>query len=376
MKNRLNKERIIMTTKKIKRIGVLTGGGDAPGLNAVLRALVKTAIGVHKWEVLGIHDGYDGLLNSKKIKPLTLEDVRGILHLGGTILGTTNRSNPFKVPKKVGGKIKQVDQSDKVIQTVAKFKMDCVAVIGGDGTLLLGNRLFKKGMPMVGIPKTIDNDINATDFTFGFDSAVTTAMEAIDKIHTTAESHHRVMIVEVMGRDVGWIAMHAGLAGGADVILIPEIPYDIKEVVRKVKEREAKGRHFCIIVIGEGAKPIGGVRVYRRKNTVDGFGRLGGIGNYLRERLTPLIDNEIRVTTLGHVQRGGSPTNVDRVLGMRFGHAACRLIAEKKFGHMVALEGRDIVAVNLEKAVGVPKSVPLDHQLIRLAEDIGIEFGR
>lgn len=365
-----------MTSGDIKRIGVLTGGGDAPGLNAVIRALVKTSISVYGWEVYGIFDGYEGLMTPGKIKQLDMEDIRGILHLGGTILGTSNRSNPFKMPKKVNGKTTYTDESDKVIQTVREYELDCVAVIGGDGTLLLGDRLRQKGMPMVGVPKTIDNDIMATDFTFGFDTAVTTAMEAIDKIHTTAESHHRVMIVEVMGRNVGWIALYAGLASSADVILIPEIPYDINEVVKKVKEREKEGRHFCIIVIGEGARPRGGRQIYRKDNSEIDFGRLGGVGNLLAEELAHLIENEIRVTRLGHVQRGGSPTNVDRVLGMRFGHAACRLIAEKKFGHMVALRGNDIVTVKLDEVVGVQKSIPLEHPLIKMAEDIGIEFGR
>ena len=365
-----------MAPKEIKRIGVLTGGGDAPGLNAVIRALVKTAIRVHGWEVMGILDGYDGLLKPDKIKPLTLMDVRGILHRGGTILGTTNRTNPFSVPRKVHGKVLNVDESDEAVRTVKKLKIDCVAVIGGDGTLLLGSRLRKKGMAMVGIPKTIDNDINATDFTFGFNSAVTTAMCAIDKIHTTAESHHRVMIVEVMGRNVGWIALYAGLASGTDVILIPEIPYDVREIVRKIREREADGRNFSMIVIGEGAKPRGGEKIYYDAKGSDEYGRLGGIGNYLAKQLSELVDNEIRVVTLGHLQRGGSPTNVDRVLGMRFGHAACQLIAERKFGYMVALRGEEIINVNLDDVIGVQKAIPLDHPLIRLAEDIGTEFGR
>jgi len=365
-----------MSSGDIKRIGVLTGGGDAPGLNAVIRALVKTSMDIYGWEVYGILDGYEGLMTPGKIKKLGPEDIRGILHLGGTILGTSNRSNPFKMPREVNGEIIHTDESDKVINTVREYRLDCVAVIGGDGTLLLGDRLRRKGMPMVGIPKTIDNDIMATDFTFGFDSAVTTAMEAVDKIHTTAESHHRVMIVEVMGRNVGWIALYAGLASSADVILIPEIPFDVNEIVKKVKERERQGRHFCIIVIGEGARPRGGHRIYRKNESEIDYGRLGGISNYLADQLAHLIKNEIRVTQLGHVQRGGSPTNVDRILGMRFGHAACALIAEKKFGHMVALRGNDIVTVKLDEVVGVQKSVPLDHPLIKMAEDIGIEFGR
>jgi len=365
-----------MSVEKIKRIGVLTGGGDAPGLNAVIRALVKTAIRVYGWEVMGILDGYDGLLTPGKIKPLTLVDVRGILHRGGTILGTTNRTNPFSVPRKARGKILNVDESEVAIHTVRKHKIDCVAVIGGDGTLLLGNRLRKKGMAMVGIPKTIDNDIKATDFTFGFNSAVTTAMCAIDKIHSTAESHHRVMIVEVMGRNVGWIALYAGLAAGADAILIPEIPYDAREVAKKIREREADGRNFSMIVVGEGAMPKGGKRIYYKAEGSDKYGRLGGIGNYLAKQLSKYVENEIRVVTLGHLQRGGSPTNVDRMLGMRFGHEACRLIAERKFGYMVALRGDDIVDVNLEDVIGVQRAVPLDHPLIRLAEDIGTEFGR
>lgn len=364
----------IIRDKSIRRIGVLTGGGDAPGLNAVIRALVKTAIGVHGWEVMGVLDGYDGLLQPDKVKPLTLEDIRGILHRGGTILGTTNRTNPFKVPKKRHGKIVEVDESDKVLATVKKHKIDCMAIIGGDGTLIMGNLLFKKGMCMVGIPKTIDNDINATDFTFGFDSAVVTAMEAIDKIHTTAESHHRVMIVEVMGRDVGWIALHAGLASSADIILLPEMPYRIEKIVEKIKDREKHGRYFSIIVIGEGAKPRGGRKIYYKAQF--GLSRLGGIGAYLATQLARHIKNEVRVVTLGHIQRGGSPTNVDRVLGMQFGHAACELIAKRKFGHMVALRGQDIIEVSLDDAIGVQKCIPPDHPLVRMAEDIGTSFGR
>jgi ATP-dependent phosphofructokinase / diphosphate-dependent phosphofructokinase len=226
---------------------------------------------------------------------------------------------------------------------------------------------------MVGIPKTIDNDINATDFTFGFDSAVVTAMEATDKVHSTAESHHRVMIVEVMGRDVGWIALHAGLASSADVILLPEFPYDANKVVGKIREREMSGRHFSIIVIGEGAKPKGGRKIYYKTQT--GLSRLGGIGAYLADQLARRIKNEIRVVTLGHVQRGGSPSNVDRILGMRFGHAACDLIAKRKFGHMVALRGQEIVEVSLDDAIGVQKCIPRDHPLVKMAEDIGTCFG-
>lgn len=364
-----------MPKKEIKRIGILTGGGDAPGLNAVIRALVRTAIDIYGWEVLGIYDGYDGLLYPHKIMPLTKKDVRGILHRGGTILGTTNRSNPFKIQRTVRGKTDTVDLSDKAIDNVKKHKIDCVAVIGGDGTLLLGSRLMKKGMPMVGIPKTIDNDIDVTDFTFGFDSAVFTAMEAIDKIHTTAESHHRVMIVEVMGRDVGWIALHAGIASSADIILIPEIPYDVDKIAEKIRERDANGQTHSIIVIGEGAKEKKGEKVYHIEKTSDGFGRLGGIGHELADQLSPLIQNEVRVTTLGHVQRGGSPSNVDRILGMRFGHSACGLIAEGKFGYMVALKGNDIFSVKIEEVAGITKSVPLDHLLIKLAKDVGTVFG-
>jgi len=359
--------------KPIRRIGVLTGGGDAPGLNAVIRGLTKTAIGAYGWEVMGVLDGYDGLLQPNKVKPLTLENIRGILHRGGTILGTTNRTNPFKVPKRRNGRIVEVDESDRALATVRKHRIDCMAIIGGDGTLIMGNMMFKKGLRMVGIPKTIDNDINATDFTFGFDSAVVTAMEAIDKIHTTAESHHRVMIVEVMGRDVGWIALHAGLASGADIILIPEMPYRVEKVIRKIRERERQGRNFSIIVIGEGVKPEGGRKIYYKAQF--GLTRLGGIGNYLEAQLARLIKNEVRVVTLGHIQRGGSPTNVDRILGMRFGHAACSLIAKRKFGHMVALRDQDIVEVSLDDAIGVQKRIPPDHPLIRMARDIGTCFG-
>lgn len=364
-----------MKKLKIKKIGVLTGGGDAPGLNAVIRALVKTSIVEYGWKVMGIEDGFDGLLKPGKMHELTLESVRGLLHRGGTILGTTNRSNPFAIKKKAKGKIKEADESRKVIKRLKKEGIDVLVVIGGDGSLHIARDFFNLGVPVVGIPKTIDNDIAATDVTFGFDTAITTAMEAIDKIHTTAESHHRVMIVEVMGRDVGWMALHAGLASSADVILIPEIPFNIKKVIEKIMTREKEGRNFSIVVVAEGAKPVGGKAITYKTLGKSHLERLGGIGNYVGFEIGKLTDKEVRVTTLGHIQRGGSPSAFDRILSSRFGHEAARLIDEKAFGQMVALKGQDIVPATLDEAIGALKSISMNDPNLMLAMSLGVSFG-
>ena len=361
--------------REVRRIGVLTGGGDAPGLNAVIRAVVKTAINEYGWEVLGIEDGFDGLLQQRRARPLHHEDVRGILPRGGTILGTTNRGNPFAYPVEVDGKMEVRDLSRDALARIRELELDALVVIGGDGSLKIGLELFQMGAPIVGIPKTIDNDLNATDITFGFDTALHTATDALDKLHTTAESHHRVMILEVMGRNAGWIAMEAGVAGGADVILIPEIPFRLDGICEAIDRREKLGRRFSLVVVAEGAMPRDGNQVFQEEGAVCGPPRLGGIGQRLGAMMRQRARQEIRVTTLGHVQRGGSPTPFDRILGTRFGAAAVRLIAEGGTGKMVALHTPHIVPVDLAEAVGVPKLVPPDGELARTARGLGIYLG-
>jgi len=358
--------------RRAGRIGVLTGGGDCPGLNAVIRAVVKTACNDYGYEVLGIEDGFEGFLQPAKIRPLTPDDVRGILPRGGTILGTTNRGNPFAYRYLEEGVVKTVDRSDEVVARVEELKLDGLVVIGGDGSLHIANDLWQKGVPVVGVPKTIDNDLSATDVTFGFDTALTTATEAIDKLHTTAESHHRVMLLEVMGRNAGWIALEAGLAGGADAILIPEIPFDPEAIVRTVQRRDASGRKFSIVVVAEGAAPLGGRQVFLDASDPVALPRLGGVGTQVGDDLARRSGHETRVTVLGHLQRGGAPTPFDRILGTRFGAAAVRLAATGSLGRMVALRTPDIVDVPLGEAVGVLKTVPPDGQLVQTARGLGI----
>ncbi len=359
----------------IKKLGVLTGGGDCPGLNAVLRAVVKTAVGIYGCEVIGFRDGFRGLVVNDflKLKP---SNVSGILIRGGTILGSSNRDNPFNFKIEKNGQTTYADLSDQVIKGVAEHAIECMVVIGGDGTLAIAKELAAKGMKVIGVPKTIDNDLCATDTTFGFMTAVNTATDAIDKLHTTAESHHRIMILEVMGRYAGWIALESGIAGGADAILIPEIPYDIKKIAQKINERKNNGKHFSIIVVAEGAKPVGGEMVVGKivKDSPDPI-RLGGIGNYVAEQLGCLTCLETRVTVLGHVQRGGSPTPYDRILSTRYGVAAVELAQAEKFGMMVSLQGDQITAAPIEEAVGSLKKVPTAGELVRAAKSIGVEFG-
>lgn len=366
-------------TVPIHRIGVLTGGGDCPGLNAVIRAVVKTAITRHGWEVIGIEDGYEGLILPGKTRPLGLADVRGILPRGGTILGTTNRADPFhyEVEVKADGetRVGVQDVSNQVMDRVAELGLNALVVIGGDGSLRITVELMAKGLQAVGVPKTIDNDIAGTNVTFGFDAAVNTAMEALDRLHTTGSSHHRAMILEVMGRDAGWIALHAGIAGGADVILIPEIPYDIEVVAAKVRERHQRGTRFSILVVAEGARPLGGEAAYLAERDLSGTRRLGGIGEAVAAQLKALLDVEVRVTVLGHVQRGGSPSAFDRLLASRFGAYAVQLIAEGKLGHMVALRDDRLVAVRLDEAVGRQKLVPLDSDVLATARGLGVCVG-
>jgi 6-phosphofructokinase 1 len=360
---------------RIMKIGVLTGGGDAPGLNAVIRAIVKTATHRYQWEVVGIQQAFGGLINPELQRPLTLQSVRGILTLGGTILGTSNRVNPFKYRRVIDGREEVVDLSETIKRTITATGLDGVIVIGGDGTLTTAHRLWQLGCPIVGVPKTIDNDLLGTDVTFGFETAVTTATEALDKLHTTAEAHHRVIVVEVMGRETGWIALEAGIAGGADVILIPEIPFTVDKICRKIEERRRLGDHFSIVIVAEGAAPVGGKRSVLT-TTPEGHERLGGIGNKVGDIIGQQTQMDVRVTVLGHLQRGGSPTPFDRLLATRFGVAAVNLIAEGKFGQMVGLRTPHIVAIPLEEATKGRKMVDPDGELVRSIEAMGISFGR
>jgi ATP-dependent phosphofructokinase / diphosphate-dependent phosphofructokinase len=362
-----------------KRIAILTGGGDCPGLNAVIRGVVKSAILQHNWEVIGIEDGFDGLLDSSKCKPLSLKCVSGILPRGGTILGTTNRGNPFSYPVLQDGKCIHIDCSDKVVENIRSLGIDAVIAVGGEGSLKIAMDLANKGIPVVGIPKTIDNDLCETDFTFGYNTALEIATDALDKLHTTAESHHRLMILEVMGRYAGWIALESGIAGGADVILIPEIPFDIKLIADSIRERSNRGSRFSILIAAEGAFPKGGERVVSKKaDECNYIERLGGIGQYVAREIEQQSDlnMDVRVTVLGHLQRGGSPTTFDRALGSRFGTKAVQMIADNQFGMMASLRGRDIISVPIEKAISRLKLVDPDGEIVRAAEDLGIMMGR
>jgi len=337
------------------KIGILTGGGDCPGENAVIRAVVKKS-DKYGYSVIGIKRGWLGLINGE-VEPLTNFSVSGILPRGGTILGTS-RTNPFK----------KEEDLQKVMVNIKKFGFDALIAIGGEDTLGVAKRLFDKGINVVGVPKTIDNDLSATDYTFGFDTAVSIATEAIDRLHTTAESHDRVMVIEVMGRHAGWIATIAGIAGGADCILIPEKPFDIKEVCGLVNQRHERGRRFSIIVVAEGAMPVKGTKLVTQDESVDAFGhiKLGGVGNIIGKEIEKRTGFETRVTILGHIQRGGTPSAFDRVLATRYGVAAVDLIKNKEFGKMVALRGNKIVSANLEEAVAKLKTVDLD--LYNIAE--------
>lgn len=359
----------------MKKIGILTGGGDCPGLNSVIRAVVKTAENQYGWKVLGIEDGFEGLIKPGKARWLSSADVADIVCKGGTILGTTNRSNPFSYPVKRKGKIQMADCSKRVIKRIKENNIYCLIVIGGDGTLKIALELYRLGVPVIGVPKTIDNDLLATEVTFGFDSAVNTAMDAIDKIWTTAESHHRVMVVEVMGREAGWIALEAGMAGGANVILIPEVPFSIEKITKKIIKLYKKGKHSSIIVVAEGAYPKGGKTIYQIPPSEVKYGRLGGISYEVADAVSKATGFESRVTVLGHIQRGGSPTADDRNLGTRFGAKAVRLAAEGKFGKMACLREDRIEEVDLSKAVAREKFVPLDHDLLISARAMDVCFG-
>lgn len=359
----------------MRRIAINTGGGDAPGLNAVIRAATLSALN-YGWEVLGIRRGYTGLLEGEVdgepgVIPLTAQAVRGITHLGGTILGTTTRGNPFGLEvRQPDGTWGTVDRSDEIVSRFRELEIDALVAIGGDGSLNIASALYRKGLPVIGVPKTIDNDLQATDLTFGFETAVEVATDAIGRLHSTAEAHQRVMVVEVMGRHVGWIALESGLAGGADVILIPEIPYDPEAIARKVRDRDASGRRFSIIVVAEGARPAGGEPSY-----ANGSGRYGGIAERLAAEIQEGTGKETRTLVLGHIQRGGSPIAFDRNLALRFGAAATRCIAAGNFGSMVALQGNAIRPVPLEDAVRELKRVPLDSDIVLTARQLGVSLG-
>ncbi len=357
-------------------IAINTGGGDAPGLNAVIRATVLGAVN-RGWSVYGIRQGYGGLLDSGNgVVNLGREEVRGITHVGGTILGTTNRGNPFKWPvKQSDGTIVTVDRSDEILSGFQRYGFDALVAIGGDGSLSIASELHKKGLPVIGVPKTIDNDLLATQFTFGFDTAVATATDAIDKLHSTAESHDRIMVVELMGRHTGWIALHAGVAGTADVILIPEIPYSIDKVCGKIQDRERHGRHFSIVVVAEGAKPKDGEASFVEDGEPGTERRYGGIAERVADQVHERTGKETRSLTLGHLQRGGTPTAFDRLMALRFGAAAMRFAQSQNFGTMVAYQPPDMLAVRLEEAVREIKRVPLDQDTVQTARDLGISFG-
>ena len=356
----------------LKRLGILTGGGDAPGLNAVIRAVVKASHSVG-CEVIGLEDSFDGLVFRKKSRSLNLHDVTGILRRGGTILGTVNTGNPFDT--QITTPEGTFAYADRVIQLFSDMALDALVCIGGDGTLAIAYEFHKRGIPLVGVPKTIDNDIVGTTSCFGFDTAVSFATDAIDRLHTTAEAHRRVMVVEVMGRHTGWIALHAGVAGGADVILIPEIHYEPERVVETIRRRDEWGAAFSIVVVAEGARPVGG-EVSLVASAHDGkVARLGGIGQRCADDLAHRTGKETRCVVLGHLQRGGTPTAFDRTLATRLGGKAVDLLIHGQYGKMVANNPPNIVAIQLEDVVGRTKTVPLDYDLLATARSLGIGFG-
>jgi 6-phosphofructokinase 1 len=359
---------------KPKTIAISTGGGDCPGLNAVIRGATRCAILKYGWKVYGIEDGFDGLINTERCRPLTLQSVSGILPRGGTILGTANQGNPFGYKQVVDGKEVMVDRSMEVIENARKLGIDAVIVVGGDGTQTIALELLQKGMNVVGVPKTIDNDLSATEITFGFDSALHTCVDAIDKLFSTAESHHRIMVVEVMGRDAGWIALESGIAGGAHVILIPEIPFQMKNICDFIEARERTGKRFTVVCVAEGVRLPEELQTHyeaeRRSSS-----RYAAVGNLVGDALGRCTKKEVRVTVLGHVQRGGSPSPFDRLLSTRFGAAAVELIAREEYGKMVALRGGCVVPVNISEAVGRMKSVDPKGEIVSMAKSIGVCFG-
>lgn len=359
-----------------KRIGILTGGGDAPGLNAVIRAAVLAAENQYGWEVIGIREGFDGLLAGAPTIKLSSQSVHDLLARGGTILGAANRGNPFSRPvyNDLGEVIEYIDVSHEALEALHQLELEALIVAGGDGTLSIAQRLVDMGAPIVGVPKTIDNDLAETDYTFGFSTAVKTATEALEKLQTTAESHHRVMVLEVMGRNAGWIALVAGLAGGADAILIPEIPFHIHVVCDKIRALKSAGRHYSLIVVAEGAAPEDGEQQFYIQGATIAQSKLGGVGYLVGEAISAGVDAEVRVTILGHVQRGGQPNPTDRWLATMFGATAVDLVAQKKWGYMAALKGSEIVHVPMSEAVKM-KFVDPESHIVQSARSLGVVFG-
>jgi phosphofructokinase-like protein len=361
--------------KKLKRIGILTGGGDCPGLNAVIRSIAKPAMTKFGATVLGILDGFEGLVEGK-MRELAPRDVAGIVNVGGTILGTSNKGNPFQYPVETPQGVEVLDYSSHAIQNYQDWELDALFAVGGDGTMHIVDKFTELGLNFIGVPKTIDNDLSATDVTFGYDSAVSAATEAIDRLHTTASAHHRVMVVEVMGRYAGWIALGAGIAGGADMILIPEIPFKWEKIYEHVLLRSKQGNRFSIICVAEGAKCAQGDVVVKEidKKRTDPI-RLGGIGDMIGHKIQESTGLETRVVVLGHILRGGSPTPYDRILATRYGAIALELAAEGKFGSMVSLRGTEVIAVPVKEAILKLRTVPLDSQYIKSARAVGTAFG-
>ena len=361
----------------IKRVGVLTGGGDAPGLNGVIRGVARAAESKYNVQVFGFMDGFHGLIENKYMA-LDMANTSGILHRGGTILGSSNRDNPFRYPQgeDAEGKIIFGDVSDQVVTNLNRLGIQALIIIGGDGSLHIAKQFAEKGINVVGVPKTIDNDLDATDQTFGFDTAVNTVTEALDKLHTTAESHHRIMVVEVMGRYAGWIALHSGMAGGSDVILIPEIPYDVEIVAKKIMQRSAEGKHFSLVTVAEGAIEKEGELVVA-KMIAESFDpiRLGGVGQQVAEKLEKATGHESRTTVLGHLQRGGTPSAFDRILTTRLGVKAMDVAVNGPYEHMVALQGSEIVIVPIDAAIDSLKTVKPDSEIVQAAKAVGICFG-
>ena len=365
-----------MSAKKIKKIGILTSGGDAPGLNAVIRAAVITASRQYGWEVYGINAGFEGLLDETgdSLRKLELQDVISILQLGGTILGTTNRGH-FGFSEERPEELADPSAADKAIAFCKKQGIDAIITIGGDGTLRIGYELERRGLPIVAVPKTIDNDLMGTDYTFGFDTALTTATRAIDQLRTTASSHDRVMVIEVMGRDTGWIALFAGIGSGAHVILIPEIPFKIEPIMKQIAWRDSFGANFTLVVVAEGAYPEGGAASYGLEQEEGGMLRLGGVAKWLVNQLDGKCHHDVREVVLGHLQRGGSPTAFDRVLCTRFGSEAVHLLAQGRSGMLVSLRGTSIEAVDIWKVVARQKYVPHNGDLVQTARGLGICLG-
>lgn len=355
-----------------KQIGIITGGGDAPGLNAVIRAVVRTAVGEFDMRVIGIEDSFEGVLTEPRTMKLTTKSVSGLLPRGGTILGTRNIGSFCKF---VDGKPTYPEEVlNEALQNLHNLEIEALIVVGGEGTLAIAEQFYKRNFPVIGVPKTIDNDLAATELTFGFMTAIDIATEALDRLHTTAASHDRVLILEVMGRHTGWIALHAGIAGSADIILMPEIPFSFDSLVQKVQKREKSGSRFTNIVVAEGAREVGKSEIYQSTGDGGAAPRLGGIGDYVRQKVEELTDKEARCVVLGHLQRGGSPNAFDRMLATNFGACAVRALANGQSGKMVALQAGAIVNVPLSEAIANVKTVPVDGQLVRSARDIGISF--